>query len=105
MAQQQQNVHIAAPAFAGVNTEDSPLQTGDSFAEIADNCVIDRYGRLGARRGFNSITDNPGTAFNGAQVETLSIHSDNTVVGTSRDFALTRWCTTATAPTPPHATP
>jgi hypothetical protein len=87
MAQQQQNVHIAAPAFAGVNTEDSPLQTGDSFAEIADNCVIDRYGRLGARRGFNSITDNPGTAFNGAQVETLSIHSDNTVVGTSRDFA------------------
>lgn len=74
MAQEQQNINIAAPAFAGINTEDSPLQTGDSFAEIADNCVIDRYGRLGARRGFEEVTVD-GSAYGGFDVEALAEHS------------------------------
>ncbi len=56
MAQQLQNIVIAAPAFKGLNTQDSPLMSDPSFAAVADNCVIDQYGRIGARKGFDVIT-------------------------------------------------
>lgn len=59
MAQQLQNITIAAPAFKGLNTEDSPLNADPSFAATADNCVIDKYGRIGARKGLEvSTVDN-----------------------------------------------
>ena len=73
MAQPLQNINIAAPAFAGINTEDSPLQTGDVFGEIADNCVIDRYGRIGARRGFADVTTDK-TAYASNAVEQIAEH-------------------------------
>jgi hypothetical protein len=41
MAQPLQNITIAAPAFKGLNTQDSPLTSDPSFAAVADNCVID----------------------------------------------------------------
>ena len=56
MAQQLQNIAIRAPAFKGLNTQDSPLDADPSFAAVADNCVIDKYGRIGARKGFNTLT-------------------------------------------------
>ena len=56
MAQQLQNITIAAPAFKGLNTQDSPIGGDATFAATADNCVIDRYGRIGARKGFNVLT-------------------------------------------------
>jgi hypothetical protein len=56
MPQQLQNLNIAAPAFKGLNTQDSPLMSDPSFAAVADNCVIDQYGRIGARKGFDVIT-------------------------------------------------
>jgi hypothetical protein len=56
MSQQLQNLSIAAPAFKGLNTQDSPLTSDPSFAAVADNCVIDQYGRIGARKGFDVIT-------------------------------------------------
>jgi hypothetical protein len=56
MPQQLQNLSIAAPAFKGLNTQDSPLMSDPSFAAVADNCVIDQYGRIGARKGFDVIT-------------------------------------------------
>ena len=64
MAQQQQNITIAAPGFGGVNTEVSPTQQGEAFAAIADNCVIDKYGRIGSRKGFTATTTD-GSAFGG----------------------------------------
>jgi hypothetical protein len=51
MAQQLQNITVAAPGFAGLNTQDSPIGLGPSFAAVADNCVIDKLGRVGARKG------------------------------------------------------
>jgi hypothetical protein len=54
MPQQLQNITIAAPAFKGLNTQDSPIDGDPSFASVADNCVIDQYGRIGARHGFKS---------------------------------------------------
>ena len=56
MAQQLQSINLVAPAFKGINTEDSPLAQDPSFAEIADNAVIDKRGRLAARKGYDVIT-------------------------------------------------
>jgi len=56
MAQPLQNINIAAPAFKGLNTQDSPLSGDPQFASVADNVVIDSYGRIGSRRGLTLLT-------------------------------------------------
>ena len=58
MAQNLQSINLVAPAFQGINTEDSPLAQDTSFAEIADNAIIDRQGRLASRQGNSVITTN-----------------------------------------------
>jgi len=58
MAQPLQSINLVAPAFQGINTEDSPLAQDTSFAEIADNAIIDRQGRLASRQGNSVITTN-----------------------------------------------
>jgi len=64
MAQPQKNIQIAAPGFAGINTQDSPVGMDLSFAEQADNCVIDSFGRIASREGFAAFTSNPGGSGN-----------------------------------------
>jgi hypothetical protein len=59
MAAQQQAIPIIAPGFKGINSEDSPVALDPSYASIADNCVIDRFGRVAARKGYVVITTNP----------------------------------------------
>jgi len=56
MAQPLQSINLVAPAFKGVNTEDSPIAQDPSFADIADNAVIDKRGRIAARKGVEVIT-------------------------------------------------
>ena len=56
MAQPLQSINLVAPAFKGINTEDSPLAQDTSFAEIADNAIIDRRGRLASRKGNAVVT-------------------------------------------------
>lgn len=70
MAQDRQNITIAAPAFRGLNTQDSPLSLDASYASVADNCVIDQYGRIGSRKGFTAITSSttPIDGSNGIEV-------------------------------------
>jgi hypothetical protein len=46
---------IAAPGFSGLNTQDSSIQLDSGFALEANNCVIDRYGRIGARKGWTTV--------------------------------------------------
>jgi len=43
---------ISAPAFFGLNTQESGVSLQEGFALHADNCVIDKQGRLGARKGW-----------------------------------------------------
>lgn len=45
---------IAAPGFKGVNTQDSSVTLEDGFATVANNCVIDKFGRIGARKGWTT---------------------------------------------------
>ena len=76
MPQQLQNIVISAPAFKGLNTQDSPLTSDPSFAAVADNCVIDQYGRIGARKGFDVITtDN--TPLGSTEIESMGYFEDN----------------------------
>jgi len=58
MAQPLQSINLVAPAFKGINTEDSPLAQDTSFAEVADNAIIDRRGRLASRKGNAVVTSN-----------------------------------------------
>ena len=59
MAQEQQNIQVAAPAFAGLNTQGSPVSLPIEYASIADNCVIDKSGRISSRKGFKALPSNP----------------------------------------------
>ena len=54
---------IAAPAFFGLNTQESGVTLQEGFALKADNSVIDKQGRLSARKGWETIsTSLDGTA-------------------------------------------
>lgn len=57
MAQKLRNITLGSPGFYGLNSELSPVELPPQFATTANNCVIDRYGRLGARKGFNTQSD------------------------------------------------
>ena len=65
MSQQIQPFSITAPGFYGLNTQDSSLDLASGFALTAVNCVIDQYGRIGARKGWvtkNTTNTDLGTA-------------------------------------------
>jgi hypothetical protein len=51
---------LAAPAFYGLNTQDSPLDLGSGFALVATNCIIDQYGRVGCRKGWTKVNSSTG---------------------------------------------
>jgi hypothetical protein len=58
MASPLQTITLSAPAFAGINTQESPTDIDHTYAIQADNCVIDKFGRIGARKGFAQIEAN-----------------------------------------------
>ena len=53
---------IAAPGFFGLNTQESGITLNSGFALEATNCIIDKFGRIGSRKGWTKIN---GTAFTG----------------------------------------
>jgi hypothetical protein len=60
MSQVLQTASISAPGFFGLNTQDSPLDLAAGFALVATNCVIDRYGRVGSRKGWTKVNSSTG---------------------------------------------
>ena len=82
MAQQLKSINLVAPGFKGINTEDSPLAQDPSFAEIADNAVIDKRGRVAARKGLSVTTTNK-TVLGTASIQAIKEFKDdagNTVI-------------------------
>ena len=78
MAQQLQNITVAAPGFAGLNTQDSPINVDPSFAAVADNCVIDKLGRIGARKGWEAVSTNGSSVLGSSRgIETVYEFIDN----------------------------
>jgi len=70
----QEVVNIVAPGSFGLNTEDSPTELPLEFASVANNCVIDNFGRLGARKGF-SLTTTTSTPLGSAEVVSVIHHT------------------------------
>ena len=55
MAGQFKTASIAAPGFYGLNLQESSITLSSGYALKAQNCVIDKYGRIGARRGWMPV--------------------------------------------------
>jgi hypothetical protein len=56
-----QTATIAAPGFLGLNSQESSIQLSSGYALKAQNCVIDKYGRIGARRGWTRVNSTVNT--------------------------------------------
>ena len=83
MAQQRQNIYIGAPGFRGLNTQDAPVGQDASFASIAENAIIDNFGRIGAREGISLLTTNAsplGTSVGTEVVKEFTDRSGNVLV-------------------------
>ena len=61
MASPLQTASIAAPGFYGLNTQESSVTLSSGYALKAQNCVIDKYGRIGARRGWTPVNSSVNT--------------------------------------------
>lgn len=55
MSKQLVTSSISAPGFAGLNLQDAPTSLEAGFALEANNCVIDKFGRIGARKGWSEF--------------------------------------------------
>ena len=73
---------ITAPGFAGVNTQDSPVDMDMKFALEANNCIIDKSGRIGARKGWETVaaTATVGDTNVGAIGECVSASGVSTII-------------------------
>jgi hypothetical protein len=102
----QQNLNVTAPGFLGLNLEDSPTGLNSNWAAIADNCVIDKSGRVAARKGFDLVTtDN--TALGDEKISVIheGIDTDGTaIVFSAGNNKLFTGTTTLTDITPVAAT-
>lgn len=54
MAEQLLTTTIQAPGFMGLNLQDSSVSLDNGYATVAQNCVIDKFGRIGARKGWST---------------------------------------------------
>ena len=84
---------ITAPGFAGLNTQDAPVDMDSKFALEATNCVIDKFGRVGSRKGWlPSHTTNTDLGSSDILVidELVSISGDKTILaaGNNKLFKL-----------------
>ena len=71
MAQQIQTFSISAPGFYGLNTQDSSLDLASGFALSANNCVIDKFGRIGARKGWTPLNTSINAALGTADIKSI----------------------------------
>ena len=79
MAQPTHPYSITAPGFMGLNTADAPIDMDNKFALEANNCIIDKYGRIGSRNGWSKAHTVSAT-LSTANVESIGelIESDGT---------------------------
>ena len=71
MSKQLVTSSIAAPGFAGLNLQDAPTSLEAGFALEANNCVIDKFGRIGARKGWLPLLPS-NTDLGNASVDTIA---------------------------------
>lgn len=101
MASQLNAVSIAAPAFYGLNTQESGITLGSGFALTATNCVIDKFGRIGSRKGWSKVTDTT-AGLSGKDIRSIASHVETDGSETilfATDNKLWKLAEGATAPT------
>ena len=100
-----QTATIAAPGFLGLNTQESSIQLSSGYALKAQNCVIDRYGRIGARRGWTTVNSAVNTDLGAANpvefiFEMIDVGGNQTIsAGNNKLFTGTTTMTTKTVRT------
>jgi hypothetical protein len=74
------NLSLVSPGFFGLNTQESGVTISPNFAQLTDNVVIDKYGRLGARKGWDMMTTSGDTSLGGNSIKFMLEHvnADNT---------------------------
>ena len=87
---------IAAPGFFGLNTQDSSVQLNSGFALEANNCVIDKYGRIGARKGWTPVNPSPLSPAGDVRTIFELVKSDGNVVFSAANNKLYTGTTTLT---------
>jgi hypothetical protein len=91
MAGQLNTASIAAPGFYGLNLQESSITLSSGFALKAQNCVIDRYGRIGARRGWiplNATNSDLGSNPIESMIEVVD-GGDNTIISAGNNKLFT----------------
>ena len=86
MAQKLQSITITAPGFAGINTQDAPLAQDPTFASVADNCIIDKEGRVAARKGYSMVSTN-GSSVLGSSDGIEAVHQFRDSGGNTKIFS------------------
>lgn len=61
----------ATLGFLGLNTQESGVTLESGYAKKAINCIIDKYGRLGSRRGWQMLTTNNGDLADNEYIESI----------------------------------
>lgn len=80
MAEQLLTTTIQAPGFMGLNLQDSSVSLDNGYATVAQNCVIDKFGRIGARKGWTTAHSSE-AALTGSYIKAIGELIDNS--GTS----------------------
>jgi hypothetical protein len=76
MAQPTNQFTIRGNGFQGLNTEMSPIGSDPSFALKADNCVIDRVGRMTSREAFKLETPLQENLLSGENTDITCVSAD-----------------------------
>lgn len=85
MAEQQLAGSIAAPGFYGLNTQDSSVQLSSGYALEAFNCVIDKSGRIGARKGWTKVNTNAASTGNFRAIYEVVTNDGNFVLSAANN--------------------
>jgi len=81
MSKELKSASVGAPGFFGLNTQSSGALLSDGFALVANNCVIDKYGRLGARKGWTMRTTSGSSALSDNPIKSIFeyVNADGTI--------------------------
>lgn len=99
MAQQLQSISVAAPGFFGLNTQESGVTLPPNFAYEASNCIIDKFGRIGARKGWVKVNA-ANTDLGSGKIQTifeLVKEDGNVVISAGNNYIFTGTTTLTTA--------
>ena len=91
MAGRLQSSTISAPGFLGINTQESSVDLASGYALEAYNCVIDKFGRIGARRGWQKVNSSTNSDLAANDIEFIyNIPETDVTLCAGNDLILTR---------------